>query len=80
MLGLYLPHPRSGKRQKILPLQQPLGLGIPLLRHAAIYLAAIVTANRFLPLARLLLMTSLPFLLDILTRKPWVLLREVLLG
>jgi hypothetical protein len=39
-----------------------------------------VTASLFRPLARLLFITRRPFLLDIRTRKPWVLLREVLLG
>jgi hypothetical protein len=44
------------------------------------YLVAMVTANLLRPLARLLLMTSLPFLVDIRTRKPWVLFLDVLLG
>jgi len=37
------------------------------------------TASLFLPLARLLLRTNLPPLVDILTRKPWVLFLFVLL-
>lgn len=37
------------------------------------------TVNLFLPFARLRLRTSLPPLVDILTRKPWVLFRFVLL-
>jgi hypothetical protein len=45
-----------------------------------LYFEAMVTANRFRPLARRLLMTSRPFLEDIRTRNPWVLFRDVLLG
>jgi hypothetical protein len=71
--------PLPGEPQEITSFQQPLALGKPLRRHAN-YLAEIVTASLFRPLARLLLMTRRPFLVDIRTRKPWVLLREVLLG
>jgi hypothetical protein len=38
------------------------------------------TANRFRPLARLLLRTARPFLVAERTKKPWVLFRLVLLG
>ena len=44
------------------------------------YFAAMRTDRFFLPFALLRLMTSRPFLVAILTRKPWVLLRETLLG
>lgn len=44
------------------------------------YLLAMVTARRLRPLARRRFITSLPFLVDIRTRKPWVRFREVLLG
>jgi hypothetical protein len=44
------------------------------------YLQAIWTESFLRPLARRLLITSLPFLVDMRTRKPWVLLREILLG
>lgn len=44
------------------------------------YLQAICTEIFLRPLARRLLMTSLPFLVDMRTRNPWVLLREMLLG
>ena len=44
------------------------------------YLTAIRTARFLRPFALLRLMTRRPFLVDILTRKPWVLLREMLLG
>jgi hypothetical protein len=44
------------------------------------YLQAICTESLLRPFARLLLMTSLPFLVDMRTRKPWVLLRDMLLG
>jgi hypothetical protein len=42
-------------------------------------LVQVYTVNLFLPFARLRLRTSLPPLVDILTRKPWVLFRFVLL-
>ena len=45
-----------------------------------IYLAAIRTARFFRPFALLRLITRRPFFVAILTRKPWVLLRETLLG
>jgi hypothetical protein len=38
------------------------------------------TARRLRPLALLLLITSLPFLVAMRTRKPWVLFLEMLLG
>ena len=44
------------------------------------YLEAMATASLLRPLARRLLMTRRPFLVDILTRNPWVLFRDVLLG
>jgi len=45
-----------------------------------IYLQAICTDNFLRPFARLRFITSRPFLVAIRTRKPWVLLREMLLG
>jgi hypothetical protein len=54
-------------------------LGKPDTRYT-LYFEEMVTASRFRPLARLLLMTSRPFLEDIRTRNPWVLFRDVLLG
>lgn len=45
-----------------------------------IYLTAIRTDRFFLPFALLRLITRRPFLVAIRTRKPWVLLRETLLG
>ena len=44
------------------------------------YFVAIFTDRLLRPFALLRLITSLPFFVDILTRKPWVRLREVLLG
>ncbi len=44
------------------------------------YFVAMRTERFFLPFALLRLITRRPFLLAIRTRKPWVLLREVLLG
>jgi hypothetical protein len=44
------------------------------------YLLAMVTASLLRPFALRRFMTSLPFFVDILTRKPCVLLRDVLLG
>jgi len=41
---------------------------------------AMATASLLRPLARLLLMTSLPFFVDMRTKNPWVLFRDVLLG
>jgi hypothetical protein len=38
------------------------------------------TDSLFRPLARRRLITSLPFLVDMRTRKPWVLFLEILLG
>lgn len=49
-------------------------------RRTEDYLLAMVTARRLRPLARRRLMTSLPFFVDIRTRKPWVRFRDVLLG
>jgi hypothetical protein len=43
-------------------------------------LVAIWAESLFRPLARRLLITSLPFFVDIRTRKPWVLFLETLLG
>jgi uncharacterized membrane protein len=43
-------------------------------------LVAMPTARRLRPLALLLLITSLPFLVAMRTRKPWVLFLEILLG
>jgi len=43
-------------------------------------LVLMVTERRFLPFALLLLMTALPDLVAILTRKPWVLSLLFLLG
>ena len=71
--------PLAGKPQKIPPFQEPLMPGKT--GHGfGPYLVAMVTASRLRPLARLLLMTSRPFLVDMRTRKPWVLFRDVLLG
>ena len=44
------------------------------------YFVAILTDRFLRPLALLRLITKRPFLVAILTRKPWVRLREVLLG
>jgi hypothetical protein len=49
-------------------------------RHPEDYLAAMRTDRFFLPFALLRLMTRRPFLLAILTRKPWVRFLEMLLG
>lgn len=43
-------------------------------------MVAMPTARRLRPLALLLLITSLPFLVAMRTRKPWVLFLEILLG
>jgi hypothetical protein len=48
--------------------------------QAGIYLVAMLTERRLRPFALLLLITSLPFLVAIRTRKPWVLFLEMLLG
>ena len=45
-----------------------------------IYLTAILTARFLRPFALLRLITKRPFLVAILTRNPWVRLREILLG
>ena len=71
--------PVPGDPQKIGSSQEALMPGKS--GHALVpYLEAMVTANLLRPLARLLLMTSLPFLVDMRTRNPWVLFRDVLLG
>ncbi|OGU04345.1 MAG: hypothetical protein A2X82_03840 [Geobacteraceae bacterium GWC2_55_20] len=44
------------------------------------YLDAILTDRFLRPLALLRLITRRPFLVAILTRKPWVRLRQILLG
>jgi hypothetical protein len=44
------------------------------------YFPEMATDSFFLPFARRLFMTRRPFFVDIRTRKPWVLLREILLG
>jgi len=71
--------PLPGYPQEVRSFQEPF-----MLRKAGHvarpYLAAMVTASRFRPLARRRLMTSRPFLVDMRTRNPWVLFREVLLG
>jgi len=71
--------PLTGYPQKISSFQEPFMPG-KTGHGAGSYLAAMVTASRFRPLARRLLMTSRPFFVDIRTRNPWVLFREVLLG
>ena len=71
--------PLTGNPQKISSFQEPLIPGETGHVHRP-YLTAMVTASRLRPLARLLLMTSLPFLVDMRTRNPWVLFRDVLLG
>ena len=48
--------------------------------YGHVYLLAMLTASRFRPLARRLLITRRPFFVDMRTRNPWVLFREVLLG
>lgn len=48
--------------------------------HVTDYLEGIVADRIFLPLARRRLMTVWPFLVRIRLRKPWVLLRRILLG
>jgi hypothetical protein len=71
--------PLAGYPQEIRSFQEPFLPGKT--GHlSGSYLAAMLTANRFRPLARRLLMTSRPFLVDMRTRNPWVLFREVLLG
>ena len=71
--------PLTGNPQKVFSFQEPFKPGKA--GHVAgPYLAAMVTANRLRPLARRLLITSRPFLVDMRTRNPWVLFREVLLG
>jgi hypothetical protein len=45
-----------------------------------IYFAAIETESLFLPFALRRLMTRRPFFVAIRTKKPWVRLREMLLG
>lgn len=67
-----------GKGKILVPFQQPFVLRQPV-GHPP-YLVAMPTDRRLRPLARRRLMTSRPFLVDILTRKPWVLLRDTLLG
>jgi hypothetical protein len=49
-------------------------------RKNLIYFAGILTDRFLRPFALLRLITSRPFFVAILTRKPWVRLREVLLG
>jgi hypothetical protein len=44
------------------------------------YFVAILTDRHLRPFALLRLMTKRPFFVAILTRKPWVRLREILLG
>jgi hypothetical protein len=71
--------PLTGYPQKFRSFQEPFMPG-KTGHGSGSYLAAMVTARRLRPLARRLLMTSRPFLVDIRTRNPWVLFREVLLG
>jgi len=54
--------------------------GLALCCNQENYLTAMRTARFLRPFALLRLMTRRPFLVAILTRKPWVLLRETLLG
>ena len=72
--------PTVGQLEELAAGAQPLLLrkAVPGLDHD--YLVAIVTARRLRPLARRRLITSRPFFVDIRTRKPWVLLRDTLLG
>ena len=71
--------PLSGNPQEVPSFQEPFMPGETgnVRFH---YFEAMATANLLRPLARRLLMTSLPFLEDMRTRNPWVLFRDVLLG
>jgi hypothetical protein len=68
-----------GKLQEFGPFQKALVPG-KTARRSGHYFAAMVTANLLRPLARRRLITRRPFFVDMRTRKPWVLFREVLLG
>ena len=79
MRRVHLRGPRI-ELQELRAFAQAFTLGKNRAGQALIYLEAMLTERRLRPFALLLLITSLPFLVAMRTRKPWVLFLEILLG